>query len=350
VRKKLTLWAMGKSAAAAAAAAGPVRVRGGLLLVALLLLLSRVGGAGAAVASSGGRAAAAAAAAAGGGCWQRLRSPPPSPSAWVLRKVLKHRGGELQAGGGGFDAGAGDGDGRDLQEEEKEKAMREPEAEQEQEKEKEEPEFPSSSPSQHAQVEQPPHRPEAQAASELPHHPAPSKDGQQHFWQHATKDMPHHTPEVFGSLEGHTPHTPSRHLPGFDVAGQRSAMLVTRRLALGVMGAVTILHGIGSFLFPMRGASRMVEGGILCDGADRVASMLGLAAVQAGSLELMLVWFGNDRAVKWALRTLGVGHTVALSLTLTRIARGVWEMQDCRLGVLGGLLAVLSCAYYGRQL
>lgn len=154
--------------------------------------------------------------------------------------------------------------------------------------------------------------------------------------------------QQFGSLEGHhSSQNKTAHFP--DWSARRSQFLVKRRLILLAVGGTTLTHGLGYILGSGYATEKLVRGGMLCSGAQRITTLLGFATTQLAALQLLFVWFADDRAVKCAIRLTGVCLALGTLLITEKVALEGWEMRENIGALIFWPLLAMSCYYYGRQ-
>eukprot|EP01084_Bolivina_argentea_P161989 281923_1 len=116
------------------------------------------------------------------------------------------------------------------------------------------------------------------------------------------------TPKACGLLGGNN--------EAADLPQKRFAALLQRRLAMCSIGVFTLYMSLGELLIPDWATRQLVDGGVLCYGAEMLTAVRGSLGAQLGCLQLMLVWFGNDRAVQCTLRALGIVNLASMVLML----------------------------------
>ncbi|KAG5191732.1 hypothetical protein JKP88DRAFT_284940 [Tribonema minus] len=165
-----------------------------------------------------------------------------------------------------------------------------------------------------------------------------------------------HSAEIFGSLEGHSPHNLGRDASKYqDLANMRAHMLVMRRLLLIVAGGAGLAQGLTCALYPKGGAQLLpvdAATALLCEGAQPVVVLAGAVTAQIAALQLMMVWFGDDRTVKCAVRMLGTQLTLGSLALLRQLAKSGWAglSPGGRAALVCWPVTIAACALFGRQL
>ncbi|CAN0035882.1 unnamed protein product [Phaeothamnion confervicola] len=68
------------------------------------------------------------------------------------------------------------------------------------------------------------------------------------------------------------------------------------------------------------------------------------------SVNLLTVWFGDDRIVKVAVRVAGAEFALGFLFILWHVRNGAWAVADNLGPLICWPFVAVTCAYFGRQL